>query len=185
MGCWQETCGLTNTPIYEGERCVMVVIDVKWQKHQWQNLAKYGDCGGYIGTRGSPTQWLIVHSIHRGTYNDYGWLNEVDEVTIDKIGHIAPAAFFHENVWDWALQQGEDPKYAFFEAEMYDLKVTPELKEFAKICSVAFSLRRDVFSGLNFQGHQEWIEDSRKDSFLALQKEILDRHKKMFEDENA
>jgi hypothetical protein len=183
MGCWQETCGLTNTPIYQDERCVMVVIDVEWRQHEWEIRAKYGEDGTFLGQRATASQWKIVHSIHRGTYNDYGWLNEVDEVTTDEIGHIAPALFFHEAVWDWA--QTQDQKVwmlAFESAESYDVKVTPELLEFAKLCSVAFSLRRDPFSGLKFQGHQEWVEDARKDDFLDLHRQILDRHKKMFED---
>lgn len=72
MGCWEETCALTNTPIYAGERCVMLELD----KEQLDRYMKLNPLTP-IGIQGSDSQWRMFKAIHRGTYNDYGWLEEL------------------------------------------------------------------------------------------------------------
>ena len=61
MGCWQETCVLTNTPILEDEKCVMFVFskDARPGGDDFQHLmecllyfkeGKYDDYGSVKGT---------------------------------------------------------------------------------------------------------------------------------------
>src|SRR4051812_45576613 len=100
MGSWQETCGLTSTPIYSGEKCVMIVLDeVKLKSFQgfFPN--------GILGTSGAEHNWKMVIGIFQGTYSDYGWLNEVDDMKVDD--HLPPCLFFHESAWKAALKTPE------------------------------------------------------------------------------
>ena len=58
------------------------------------------------------------------------------------------------------------------------LVVTEWLQELARVCDLAFKLRRGIFSGLMFQGHQEWeITEAQRREFIALQVTIADTHK--------
>lgn len=65
MGCWNETCALTHTPITEGEECYMIVVPRHMFKDDdsWQlEFPRYS----WLGT-------------FKGSYNDYGWLDNLDE----------------------------------------------------------------------------------------------------------
>lgn len=181
MGCWQETCALTLTPIYEGERCVMLSLDEGWLKLH----LKYFPIDA-IGTRSSDSQWKMFTGVHRGTYNDYGWLRELD--ARDK---FTPCSFFHEAVWDWALEHAKSLRDGDatpdFECEIYrskfnDLVVTDWLRDIVRVSRFALSLRRNIFSSLSFQGVQESVDDERKYELLDFQRKILDGHRKRFEE---
>lgn len=172
MGCWQETCGLTNTPIYENEPCVMVILDNYWLDRI------VGNTHSPIGLQSSIAQWRVVKSIHYGTYNDYGWLKEVDDATSP-----ASAIFFHRKVWNWAIQSipDTDIENTFVLAPFYkDFTVTSELHDFAKLCNMAASLRRDIFSGLKFRGCQECIDERLQREFIELPAQILYHRKERY-----
>ena len=72
MGCWQETCALSLTPIYEGEPCIMVIMDAEW-------TTRVRAHSSVLGSIGSNWQWRPFREFHRGTYNDYGWINELED----------------------------------------------------------------------------------------------------------
>lgn len=188
MGCWQETCALTNTPIYEGERCVMLVLDEK----EFNLYMKHFPLSP-IGMRGTDNQWRMFKAVHKGTYNDYGWLNEVERPE-DR----APCMFFHEAVWDWALTTAkanlDEHKFEADYMGLYNdlpesslmkmsmLKVTDWLRDIAWVCHLAYWLRRNLLAAVSFQGHQEWeITEEQRREFLKLQLDVIDRHKAMFE----
>jgi hypothetical protein len=171
MGCWEETCALTNTPIYNGERCVMLELD----EPQLGIYLKFSPLSP-MGTKGSDHQWRMFKALHRGTYNDYGWLEE-----LDRRDRFWPCIFFHEKVWDWALKTAKPLPEWKFESDLYPslssgpsgLVVTDWLRDIARVCDLAFWLRRNIFSGLMFQGHQEGeITKRQREEFFSLQADI-------------
>jgi hypothetical protein len=195
MGCWQETCALTSIPIFQDEKCVMVVLDEEWtkriQKHE-----------SIVGLMGSSWQWRPFRSFHKGTYNDYGWINE-----LDMPDEPPPCIFFHLQAWNWVLGLPEDPMFTNrrqWEREENDLAIaclkgplakkadespedhlwsmgllaiTPEFVEFQRVCDVAGELRKDIFAGLKFRGCQENLDWETRQNFWELQHKILDRQK--------
>jgi len=72
MGCWNETCALTHLPITYGDRAVYLPI---------AEVAHYGNykipiCYYY------PSDMFQVSGLPiRGTYNDYGTLEKVDDTS--------------------------------------------------------------------------------------------------------
>lgn len=71
MGCFNVTCALTNTPIYSGDKCHLVILrkDVSWDGIEWLVL-------------GGGSKWDIETVFH-GEYNDYGTI-ENPEGTMSK-----------------------------------------------------------------------------------------------------
>jgi hypothetical protein len=162
----------------------MVVIDEKALNRS------FGDCThSLIGLTGSFYEWLVVKSIHTGTYNDYGWLNEVED-ELYETEHLLPAIFFHKAAWDFVINVPVEPhvasrrEYQLKDANMFGVgyTVSPELEQFQNVCNVAISLRRDVFSGLRFQGMQEWWDDKSRNAYFKLEKSIFKDIKTLLSD---
>jgi hypothetical protein len=65
MGCWNGTCGLTNMPIYHGDRAVVIPIA---QRSEYLGLACY--CHDFC---------VISGFAIRGAYDDYGALEKIDD----------------------------------------------------------------------------------------------------------
>lgn len=59
MGCWNETCGLSHLPIFQGEDAVLVIL--KAMPKQFVNLAQWHD-----------DMYTPVAPPLYGKYNDYG-----------------------------------------------------------------------------------------------------------------
>ena len=128
MGCWDETCGITYTPIYEGERAVMVLIDrdklfALCCEHREAEPLKKGHPGWYsIPARGHAfghdrSDYRAVLDIIRGKYSGIGWIDGKEEgwtqkgvygdprrysYKVDEVEHndFNLTIFFHEDVWD-------------------------------------------------------------------------------------
>lgn len=144
MGCWDETCGLTNTPIFRGQPCVLVILV------------------GSVETNGFKRGWSFadqVIAIHKGTYDGYGRAEGV-EVNSDEAATI----LFHLDVWDAAVEfhgplesptQIRRVKWAKPGELPEILPPLPLIDEFTAIMNVACSARRDVLAGLRFKGQQD------------------------------
>lgn len=196
MGCWDETCGLTNTIVRTGDPCVMVVI-------------KPGGPSPYISHTFGNQPWDLrqVQEIHKGTYNDYGWISEVD------IEHGDPRndyfiCFFHRRVWDevvafekdkkeiedvrgaWAVwnlggieilelkrmaaeakPDDEDAKRKYEELLEEHCKIPDGADEFLYIACFANLARRDIISGPRWRGHQDYDGDDRRELVHRLSME--------------
>lgn len=65
MGCWHETCGLTNLPITDGTRVrVMLITRVPQTPHDIP-----------YSTVMDPLELFVPATVlARGAYNDYGWI---------------------------------------------------------------------------------------------------------------
>jgi len=152
---------LSNLPIYAGDNCIMLVID----EGEYKVHNKYF-IDTAIGSRGMDSEWRMFKSFHRGPYNDYGWIEGVEQPD-----NCPPCIFCHEAAWEWALKNAPpDSKHMFAETkslkEWYEeshperlpmlLNVTPWLIDLYRVCNVARLLRRDILSGLKFRGMQEW-----------------------------
>jgi len=70
MGCWNETCALTNLPICSGDRAVYLPIT---------EVAHHGDYKIPICYYYSSDRFQVSGLPIRGTYNDYGTLEKVDD----------------------------------------------------------------------------------------------------------
>jgi hypothetical protein len=66
MGCFDVVCALTNTPIFAGDKCHLVILrkDVSWDGIEWLVL-------------GGGSKWDI-ETIYHGEYNDYGSIENVE-----------------------------------------------------------------------------------------------------------
>ncbi len=63
MGCWNKTCGLTNLPIYHGDKVVtFLIVESPYQDSMCYNNAL----------------WQLIPLPIYGEYNDYGWMDEDD-----------------------------------------------------------------------------------------------------------
>lgn len=63
MGCWNKTCGLTQLPIYHGDKVVtFLIVESPYQESMCYNNAL----------------WQLIPLPIYGEYNDYGWM-EVDD----------------------------------------------------------------------------------------------------------
>jgi hypothetical protein len=88
MGCWEETCAITSQPIYSGDSCIMVIVRGFDLLMPLNNPVYEADC---------------IHSIHKGEYNDYGWIEGLERKEEDVI-------FFHESAWDKAIECMDNSK---------------------------------------------------------------------------
>lgn len=75
MGCWCETCGITHMPINAGDKCRVFFIT-----QQDYGTEKQG--GGFSY---SNEVWYPRGLPLRGTYNDYGGMDDIEEDTNSKI----------------------------------------------------------------------------------------------------
>lgn len=146
MGVWDETCGLTSMPIFQGQPCVCVVLDHSVEAE---------------GLRMGWTWTEQVVAIRKGAYDGYG----------DIAGNFGRPAevctiLFHREAWDAAIafhgpleseiplrrvkwshsRTGEPPTL---------LPALPMIDEFTKLLNVAQAARRDVLAGLRFKGMQD------------------------------
>lgn len=185
MGCWDETCGITRQPIFSGDPCVMVVFD-----HTKR------DFNGWI-VFSHTSDWDYVKEIHKGTYNDYGWLEELPHDHDDPRLNM-PIVFFHQEVWDQCIKmQREKISINDIEEELVHLKhskMTQELgsivaskipledyalpdhfEEFLLISAFAHSTRRVLLSAYCFRGCQDWDSVDQRDLILTLSQKLNDK----------
>jgi hypothetical protein len=137
MGCWDETCGLTNTPIFYGDPVVMVVLEPTVESRRLDEGWSFAD---------------QVVAIHKGDYDSYGRVRGVEVASRD-----FAVIFFHRDIWDACVkrEQGHDAGPANAWRKMQGKPEIPDLGEFVALLNVANSARRDVLSGLAFRGRQE------------------------------
>lgn len=176
MGSWDETCALTNRPIGVGQRAVMVVFEEGAQDLQMRLRSSFD---GFFDK---------ILDIHRGSYDDYGNLEEVE---VDYRENIA--IFFHENVWDEVVKYARSSdafefkyihemndrqwleKYngeaAVADSNYFKTKGIPYkslrepteiMKDFFYVTSFSLCARRDIMSGLLFRGKQEYDNEPQK-----------------------
>ena len=68
MGCWNETCGITNLPILSGQPVRLFFLAGKIQPNE-----------GHAGFCNPNTHWTPRFLAIRGTYDDYGSLEDIHE----------------------------------------------------------------------------------------------------------
>lgn len=182
MGCWQETCALTHIPIYEGDKCVIVVMDeiftsIYRKNHKHPKFE-------------SEMELKHIELIQHGTYNEQGWIMEIDN-PIEKIKGINRTLsqrritiFFHEEVWDAALKVGKK------EIDFVKKHIVPTLENRRKnnirnvidlyvIAQIAYWTRRDLMICEQFHGSQSWenhyYEDIHRLTEEMFKTKVLDK----------
>lgn len=157
MGCWEETCVLTLTPIYSGDSvvCVVYANDVLFDYQR----------------NSSPQACALkyVIDIQFGTYDDYGWLTESDSDRPQAV-----VVFFHKQAWDFLVKTGRDEddrylreyidfiweeprvlqerKYSKAILNKLSREVVRDLLYVIRWCTL---FRRDLWITTNHAGHQE------------------------------
>lgn len=66
MGCWNATCMVSHLPIVAGENCAIVVLLERAKNHVLDSACY-------------PNHTLVPIYILRGKYNEYGWLEEIQD----------------------------------------------------------------------------------------------------------
>jgi len=172
MGCWSETCAATNLPINVDDECVMVVYsnDPEHKLHLFVDNPHF--------------HLKSILGIFRGKYDDYGWVEGVDESICEDGIIFHNRAFFHKAAWEWGVDESEasNPKYFEGLLESYynmirtlddlpeekredfgasDLLLIPEhldvleCDEYMKVKEACRSVRKDIVEvGSHFSGSQ-------------------------------
>lgn len=166
MGCWDETCALTLLPIYVGQEAVMVVIGVQGTIA----FKKYGS--EFLFGRDKLPYW--IEAVHQGKYNDYGWIegvdnppgkNEIDpkDTYSQRVLSLRRVTiFFHKEAWDYAVKEKlaeANGLRHFYEGyrsgSVYDPPLlTNEQIEFLAVVRYARGVRRDLGVCEAFHGSQ-------------------------------
>lgn len=106
MGCWEETCGITNTPIFEGQKVVMVVLDDELGEDQID-----------LGRFGSWFEMEHITHIVKGKYDHYGWvqdyreakrgekISESEKGSVYETAEWMRKAMFHRAAWDAIVEK--------------------------------------------------------------------------------
>jgi hypothetical protein len=93
MGCWWETCVVSQTPIYAGDAVVMAVIN--------KCYVTQGREYNHIGHDGRLHRAFELFAA--GEYNDYGWLEGLEgsnsEGMTERPEPYQRALFVHKTVW--------------------------------------------------------------------------------------
>jgi len=160
MGCWIETCAVTNLPIYEGDEVIMIlpepgeyieipdpeklVTKLYWQPSDWydSNVA---------------TNFKRIQMIERGRYDEYGWL--INTPSFDD-GASHRSIFILAEVWDkiQAIEFDKCPlEFSDLQREIYEIKIDQnacrELCKFIWFCSSCRLLLDRVYK---FKGSQSF-----------------------------
>src|SRR4051794_13905653 len=141
MGMWDETCAITNFPIFPNDPCVVVVFEPGAVDGESRSF-------GFDASR-------HVRAVCKGTYNAYGWIDEAPEDAFDQDADVL--VFVHRDVWEEVVAhwgghvrpRGDDlPKPAG--------PVTAEdLREVQVVLDFAGTTRRDPLVGCLFRGVQD------------------------------
>lgn len=186
MGCWEETCAVTHSPIFIKEKVVLIVPKISYLKLT-QEFQKYGPW--YHEAFVQATE-----AIHYGTYNEYGWIKEV--ATPDNIRDQQPIFVLRE-IWEgitnnwgqYGLLSSQDRFERLWEEKgenpHYDPpKISKEdAARFFLLIEFALCARVDLTSGDKFRGHQ--VAYDYGEGYRTLSKLISKRaakvHKRMNE----
>lgn len=76
MGCWNETCGVSNLSINHGDKVVLIILQETWSEAEIKQYGIEEDSSGmcYPDDLWNP-RYLPIH----GKYNDYGSIEKVVE----------------------------------------------------------------------------------------------------------
>lgn len=175
MARWCEVCALTLTPMYPGDKAVMVLVD--------QHAATFGFAGlGYFDYR-------HIELIQKGTYNGYGWLDEAREPVRgeeEEKPEWLRTIFVHEEAWQLSLTEFSKEKLADM-ASMGSLawdkdhKIPFEEMLFGELAAAhcyADQARRDILGPLVVKGRYQEPSQKEQRTLMALAEKILDEQQK-------
>ncbi len=198
MGCWNETCAISRTPIFYGDNVVMIVI----------NKALFKGYGNRPRNLEASQFGRDIERIEFGVYNDYGWLEELpgaysegmkDRIERGEMEAYERAIFIRRSVWDKVLsfpvlEEG------YYEAVKYNIRcerfstslfkepdTRPEefwdkINDLVKIFTFTESCRVDILGGLAQKGSQYGDLDDYS-MLLEVEKIAQDEWKKRMEEE--
>lgn len=125
MGCFAGTCGITNTAIYEGDEVVLIVFN-KQEDFPTKFYYLYQEISQSLRLKLYQDEQPIK-GVFLGTYNDYGWINEIEEDDENS----ETAQLFHrwavELILDKEIKSIKDKKSFVCDlyAELYLLRKSP------------------------------------------------------------
>ncbi len=155
MGCFDKTCCLTNTGISEGEECLVVVLNSKTNslynimKEIHYQLERESQEFSVIEKgliKDNPDlfdigDFLPIKNVFYGTYNDYGSIEEDENIPKDYEEFRMEAQMFHI----WAIEE-------LFRVKIKELIKKP-IELVRDLYSKMFFLRKSPFD-LHLSGQQ-------------------------------
>lgn len=159
MGSYNETCALTRLPIDAGEQCIMVVLNKERMTEIMKNLP-------WDSPFSSRSDLSRVTMLVKGTYNDYGWLEELaSPLPYNREKHLP--IFFRINPWKKALKSKLAINYKGFmwntgtyplELHKPKLEQGATLEEFSSVLEFAEYARVNILAGINMAGRTDDYE---------------------------
>lgn len=133
MGCWNETCAISRLPILAGDRIVLLMVE----PGHWFDVPEYDPktheplkdkpvkrfWSGYVEPNVLLEHPTKVIRILRGTYDDYGWIEEYKREDYNYEGNEVTdpgVIIFREEYWDAALEWFEDSMNGLEKRRMED-----------------------------------------------------------------
>lgn len=175
MGCWQETCVVTNTPILEDEKCLMFVFKGELGEFHddYQHLlrcfvyAKEGKYNDYGSVRGAPEKFKGNRFINKKIKNVF-----ISKEVIDKL---------REN---WSISENVE-RFLFVHTneifkELYgnlSIQKTEHYELLNRLWCLLSSTRRSLFGTLGTQC-QHGIEEEYE-TVMELTKARIATYKKL------
>jgi hypothetical protein len=154
MGCWNETCAVTHLPIFHEDPVFMILLTEQGVTRDWWKDPIWTE--------------QTIESCGPGTYNDYGWIEEIKEKD-DSQNHLR-SLFIRLEIWNklQSFPYDDNNSQRFFRfikhhfdvedgiAAKFDL---PDKKrpsdEITKLCIFASRCRLNLNVGLSFKGYQD------------------------------
>lgn len=184
MGTFHETCALTNLPIQEGQRAILVLFD---------SAELTSDCPLAIM---EATYGLL--GIYRGAYDGYGGvvhtlltpdrLHAIHHTWAERLGEKGTIGFFSlESAWDrvlaWDRTRRPAPEYVAGWCEQVQKRGRKELEigepsdleGYFRIITFCLRTRREPFAGLRYQGSQGECLDDQAALHEIARAELLDQ----------
>jgi len=177
MGCWDETCALTQTAVSYNDPCVMVELEDCGHPEIIHDGKVIAPATPFTSINAAHPEYLYASENYRyhgiklrrvgyGLYSEYGDLDTMERDDSSKMFRY----FFHRAAWDWALSYAkrhgivyEDRHSAF--RKLAEIVGRPEdvpawlppvlskdFQDFMVVDTVAFYIRRPLATPPS--GHQ-------------------------------
>ncbi len=151
MGCWNETCALTKTPIVTPEECWMLLFQKKFL--QWDNW----------WLEDPKLCWVATY---KGSYDDYGWLDNADRDIVEEYDGVV-RVFVSIEAMQYAVKMAAHEVKSSYHYK-HDLEIQKLFGEFTEIAGKQHKVR--LYAAEPFYVETmcaEWLAKSLRSSLFG------------------
>jgi hypothetical protein len=183
MGCFDVTCGISNTSIQFGDECVLVILNDKEQEC-FRNIYWTSQHALIQAERPDITPFSPILAVASGIYNDYGSIED-DSLLPENFHDLRVdgwVLYFHK----WAVE------YLFPGVELKEI-IANYVDFAARLFNKLYSLRKSPFDLQLIGSQHDEIEEYQE--MISLNEKINEQLKikiteqeklnKQYEEENA